>query len=74
MLQPPVHLKFGGKRRKLEAEAVHVEAIEGPFDAHKKQAGMLVLMLIRMDNVRAPRIKQARDAGDQPFSIRTIYQ
>ena len=73
-LQAPVHPKFRGRGLEFGPECVQVESIQRPFDAHKEQAGFVVLMLIGMYDVGAVSIEQAGDGRDQAFTVRTIDQ
>jgi hypothetical protein len=70
----PLHLKLRGERFEFRAECIHVEAIERPFDAHKEEDGLMVLMLIGVYDIGAVSIEQARHGCDQAFPVRAVDQ
>jgi hypothetical protein len=45
------------------------EAFQRPFDAHQKQPGGIVLMLIGMQDVGVMGVQEIGDGGDQPFLV-----
>jgi hypothetical protein len=48
--------------------------IQRPLDAHEKQAKVVVLMLVGVENVCAVLIEQAGDAGHQALAVRAVNQ
>ena len=70
--EAPLHLKGRGRGLEFCPECTQIERFQFPFDAHKKQAGIVVLMLIGMGNVGAVSIKEVCDGRDQAFAIWTV--
>src|ERR1035438_9460034 len=73
-LELPLHPQFRGRGLEFRAECAQVESFQRPFDAHKKQAGLVVLMLIGVGDVGAVSIEKACHGCDQAFTVRTVDQ
>ena len=56
---------------RLRALVVHRQS---PLDAHEEEAQFVVLVLIGVQDVRAPLIEQRRNPGHQPRPVGTIDQ
>src|SRR5271165_4499673 len=61
-LQPPTHPEIRGHDAKLVPKHGQIKTVERPFHAHEKQAGLLVLVLVRVRYVGTVAIEKARDA------------
>jgi hypothetical protein len=72
LVEPPLHLQFRGQLLKIPPERLQVEFLERPFDSHKEQAGLVVLMLIGVRNIRTVPVEKTGHSGDQALAIRTI--
>jgi hypothetical protein len=48
--------------------------VERPFHAHKKQAQVMILVLVRVQNICAPLVKQRGNSRHQPLLVRAINQ
>ena len=70
----PRHLELGGQRRKGGAEALEVEAVQLPLHAHEKQAQLMVLVLVGVQDVGATLVEQARNARHQSLAVGAIDQ
>jgi hypothetical protein len=54
----------------LFPKSVDGKVIQRPFHPHEKQAGLVVLVLVGVDNVGSVLIKNAGDRGDKAFAVR----
>lgn len=72
--QTPVHAQSRRDRLKMRAESIDGETFERPFHPHEKQAGLMVLMLIGMNDVGPMFIEHARNRCYQTFTVRAIDQ
>src|ERR1035441_8604652 len=73
-LELPLHVKFGGRGLEFCAESAEIESFQRPFNTHKKQASLVVLMLIGVGDIGAVSIKKACHGRDQAFAVRTVDQ
>jgi len=71
-LQTPAHTELRGYSAEFALKPVQIETVQAPFDAHEEQPGLMVLMLVRMGDVRAVPVKKARDGRYQPLLVRTV--
>jgi hypothetical protein len=76
ILQPPAHAETFGHSGELPPEArfVQRESVQVPLHAHEKQTVLLILMLIRMQNVGVTGIEEFRDPRHQPFAVVAVDQ
>src|SRR5208282_1660692 len=72
----PAHPIAFGNGLKLAREVCEIEREIRKIElhTHEEQAGFVILMLIRAQDVRAMRIEEARDGGHNALCIRTIDQ
>jgi len=56
------------------AEGLEVEVVEYPLDPHEEQAGLVILVLVGVDDIGAKPVEQSGNAGDQAFAIGTVDQ
>ncbi len=67
-----LHLLFRSQYLEFCSECFHIESSHLPFDAHKKQAGFVIAMLIGMRNVGAVSIKKVGNACHHAFTVWTV--
>jgi len=53
---------------------LQIELVQRPLDAHEEQAQVLVLVLVRVQDVGAVRVEKIGDGRDQPLAVGTIDQ
>jgi hypothetical protein len=70
-LDAPVHLQADGEMGELFPEVIDRKVIERPFDAHKEEASLVVLMLVGVNDVGAVLVQDAGDGGDETFAVGT---
>ncbi len=63
-------MQIGRDGRELYAEGGDIEIFEQPFDAHKKEPGFVILVLVGMGDVGAMRVEHTGDAGNEAFAVR----
>ena len=68
------HIELGGKPGKQGAETFKVEAVQLELHAHKKQARVLVAVLVGVQDVRPTVVEHSRNARNKPLAVRAIDQ
>jgi hypothetical protein len=68
-LDAPVHFQADSEVGELFPKGIDRKVIERPFDAHKEEAGLVVLVLVGVNDVGAVLVQDAGDRGDEAFAV-----
>jgi hypothetical protein len=76
ILETPLHLVTVGDELELarEVRGVQGEVRQIKFSPHEKQPCLVILVLIRAQNVRTVRVKKSRNRGHNALGIQAIHQ
>jgi hypothetical protein len=71
--QLPGHAELGSEAAKA-ARRLQVEAVQLPFDAHEKQAQVVVDVLVGVENIGAALVEQSRHARHKALAVGAVDQ
>jgi hypothetical protein len=70
----PGHVELTRERHESCAETFEIEAFEAKFDAHEKEAQLLIAVLIGVQDIGSALVEKAGDARDESRAIRAVDQ